>query len=124
VATAPPTESGTTSGIDLDDIKLEEALKRYLDPNDPMFKKVEYRGLCLIGFDSDAYPATPNSKEMQQVRHDVESAFEKRRHHIHQRLSAEKIDSFDIEVFCLPFPSVDDFRQAFRIEIGLSDGHV
>ncbi len=109
-------------GIELDNKLLEDALKHYLDPDDPMFNKMEYRGLCLIGYDSDAYPTTPNSKEMEQVKLDIERAFNARKEHIEKRVTEEGIHSFEIQVFCLPFPSVDDFRKAFRYELGLNDG--
>jgi hypothetical protein len=109
-------------GIDLNDTALEEALKRYLNPDDSMFKRLEYRGLCLVAFDSDAYPATANSKEMEQVKNDVKRAFTDHKRQIQKRVSSEGIQRFCIEVFCLPFPSVEDFRKAFRMELGLSNG--
>ena len=109
-------------GIDLDDSELEEAIKHYLDPDDPMRNQLEYRGLCLVGFDSDAYPTEPNSKELEQVKQDIETAFNARKVQIQKRVTIERIHSFEIQVFCLPFPSVDDFRKAFRVELGLSNG--
>ena len=109
-------------GIDFDDTQLEEAMKHYLDPDDSMRNQLEYRGLCLVGFDSDAYPTEPNSKEMEEVKHDVEKIFDERKKHIGKRVIEENIHTFEIEIFCLPFPSVDDFREAFRSELGLSNG--
>lgn len=108
-------------GIDFDDTQLEEAMKHYLDPDDPMRNQLEYRGLCLVGFNSDAYPTKPNSKEMEQVKHDIEKVFNERKDHIQKRVTAEEIHSFEIQVFCLPFPNIDDFRQAFRDELGLGN---
>jgi len=108
-------------GIDFDDTQLEEAMKHYLDPDDPMRNQLEYRGLCLVGFDSEAYPTKPNSKEVEQVKHDIEKVFDERKGHIQKRVTAEKINSFEIQVFCLPFPSVEDFRKAFRFELGLAN---
>lgn len=109
-------------GVDLDDNSLEEAIKCYLDPNNPKFNEVEYRGLCLIGFDSEAYPSEPNSKDVEQLKAEIETVFEGRKSHLDKRISEEKIDSFHIEVFCLPFPNVDEFRKSFREELGFSDG--
>ncbi len=107
--------------LDLDNKELEDALKRYLDPGDSMFKKLEYRGLCLVGFDSDGYPTEPNSKEVEQVKHDIEKVFDERKGHIQKRVTAEKIHSFEIQVFCLPFPNIEYFRQAFRDELRLGN---
>jgi hypothetical protein len=107
-------------GLSLDDPNLLAALKRYLNPDDPMFKRLEYRGLCLVGFDSDSYPTSPNSKEAHQVKTEIETAFEKNKTQILNRVTTEKIESFVIEIFCLPFPRVDEFREAFRAELGFS----
>lgn len=106
-------------GIELNDIQLENALKKFLDPKDPMFNKMEYRGLCLIGFDTEAYPTKPNCKEMEQLKLEIEKVFEGRKKHIQKRVTEENIHSFEIQVFCLPFPSVDDFRLEFRKQLGL-----
>lgn len=108
-------------GIDLNDPGLEEAFKKYLNPDDPMFNKLEFRGLCLIGFDSGEYPTTPNSKELKALLSDIEKVFEDRKSHLSKRITEEKIESFVIEIFCLPFPSVDEFRSAFREELGLDN---
>jgi hypothetical protein len=107
-------------GISLDDDELVAALKRYLNPDDPLFRNLEFRGLCLVGFDSASYPTEPNSKEAQQIRNEVEVAFNGNKKQIIKRVGAEKIKSFVIEIFCLPFPSVEGFRQAFRTELGLT----
>jgi len=108
-------------GIDFDNSELEDAIKHYLDPDDPMRNQLEYRGLCLVGFDSDAYPTEPNTKNMEKVRQDINIAFNERKTHIRKRVIQEEIHTFEIELFCLPFPSVDKFRQAFRSELGLDD---
>jgi hypothetical protein len=105
-------------GIDLNDEGLEVALKKYLDPDDPMFNKVEYRGLCLIGFNLDAYPKSPNSKEISQLEQEIQANFATRKEIISRRIVEKKIHSFEIQVFCLPFPNVEEFRTAFKKEIG------
>ncbi|EAT60057.1 HamA C-terminal domain-containing protein [Chlorobium ferrooxidans] len=107
-------------GLSLPDPALLNALKHYLDPDDPMFKKMEYRGLCLVGFDSDSYPTSPNSKEIQEVKNAIEEVFMQSKEKIHEHVTDKKIESFTIEVFCLPFPSVEEFRMAFRKELGLA----
>ena len=108
-------------GLDLDDDDLEDAIKHFLDPNDARFKKLEYRGLCLVGFDAEAYPVQPNSKEMEELKTEIEAVFEECKDHISTRVATERIHTFEIETFCLPFPSVEDFRCAFRGELGLSN---
>jgi hypothetical protein len=106
-------------GLSLDNPELFEAIKRYLNPSDAMFNKLEYRGLCLVGFDSNSYPTSPNTKEAIEVKREIESAFESNKIHIKNRVIKERIESFFIHIFCLPFPNIDDFRTAFRAELGL-----
>ena len=106
-------------GIDLNNAELNNALKNYLDPNNPMFNKVDYRGLCLVGFDSDKYPTEPNSKEIEDLKTEISEVYRNRKSHIRSRVKEEKIDSFEIELFLVPFPSVEEFRIAFRKEIGV-----
>lgn len=108
-------------GLSLDDPNLLEALKHFLDPDDPMFNKMEYRGLCLVGFDSDSYPTSPNSREAQHLKLSIEESFEENKKKILERVLNERLQSFVIEIFCLPFPSVQEFRQAFRNELGLGN---
>lgn len=108
-------------GLILNDQDLLEALKHFLDPDDPMFNKMEYRGLCLVGFDSSAYPTSPNSKQTQNLKLNIERSFEKNKKEISNRVNSERLHSFTIEIFCLPFPSVEEFRKAFRNELGLSN---
>ncbi len=108
-------------GLSIDDPQLLSALKRFLDPDDSMFNKMEYRGLCLVGFDSDSYPTSPNSIEAQNLKQEIETAFEEIKKQISKRVVNESLKSFTIEIFCLPFPSVEEFRRAFRNELGLSN---
>lgn len=105
----------------LPDPDLIKAIKHYLDPDDPMFLQLEYRGLCLVGYDSDAYPSDPNSKEAGDLLAEISEAFRLNLDRISKRVLAENLHKFDIEVFCLPFPSVSEFRRAFRSELGFKD---
>lgn len=108
-------------GLSINDPQLLSALKRFLDPDDSMFNEMEYRGLCLVGFDSDSYPTSPNSNEAQYLKQKIETAFEENKKQISKRVSEKLLKSFTIEIFCLPFPSVEEFRMAFRNELDLSN---
>jgi hypothetical protein len=54
--------------LNVEDPDLENALKGFLDPDSENFNLVEYRGLCLVGFDYDKYPLEPNQVTVDQVR--------------------------------------------------------
>ncbi len=55
------------SHLNVDDIELEQALKRFLDPDSPDFNKLEYRGICLVGFDLKDYPQGPSSIDITEL---------------------------------------------------------
>jgi hypothetical protein len=46
-------------------------------------------------------------------------ALETWRKKIGERLQTEKLDQFEIEFFCLPLPSADEFREAFLKAMGI-----
>lgn len=95
---------------------LEEALLKYLDKEHPDFNKVNYRGACLVGFDSGKYPTTPNSMTMQAltaaVKAELDSQWTKK---VGSRIkSRTPLETFSLEIFLVPFPSVETFRERFR----------
>lgn len=105
---------------DLSDPNLTAAFKKYFDRNSPMSKRVEYCGVALVGFDAEIY----ESKEAEEV---VDTVSAKAKEEIQALLSiiessskAEKIDRFEIQLLCIPFPSVEEFREAFLKSLGLT----
>jgi len=104
--------------LDLGDSELEEALIRYLDPDDPMFNKLQYRGVCLVGFNESAYPGETESKKHQEVISSVEAAFSNWQLQIGRNLrSRSPLHDFHMEIFLVPFPSVSKYREYFLGEI-------
>lgn len=121
---AGPTSAATRDlqllqrATDLNDAALEQALKRFLDPRDPAHLDLEFRGLCLVGFDSDAYPAT--GAQQDAVVAAVLAQLPGWKDSIQRRIHAEQLDNFAIHVFCVPFPDVDAFRASMRRFLGLA----
>lgn len=99
--------------LDVENDKLETALKNYLDPDNALFNKVEYRWICLVGFDSNKYPSGPNQTQIAEVRKEIKKDLESWKWAIERRTKEEKIDTFSMHIFMLPFPSVDKFREEF-----------
>jgi len=108
--------------IDLNDDKLEAAFRKYLDPDDPDHLKLQYRGVCLVGFDLADYadPLCPHDK--QAITREAMEALKSWRDKVDEHVRLEKLDSVVIETFCIPFPSVEEFRQAFLKEMELLHG--
>lgn len=105
---------------DLTDPILTEALRRYFDQGSPLSKRVQYCGVALIGFTSDFYPAGDVKAVADDIANAAKAALEKWKGQIGTRLAAEKLEAFEIEIFCLPLPSADDFRSDFLEAMGLS----
>lgn len=106
--------------LDVDNEELENALKRFLNPDDPAFNSLEFRGLCLVGFDCDAYPKGASKTELNEVVSAITSTLPEWKQHVAKRVKEEKIDAFSIHFLFVPFPSADEFRKLFRERLGLS----
>lgn len=98
---------------------ITAALIRFLDQDTPQSAQLEVRAGCLVGFTLDGYP-DPFQQSGQDVREEIRSAIEKWHERIGARIDQHTLHEFELEVFCIPVPSVDEFRQAIRDELGLS----
>ena len=108
-----------SDNLNLDDSEFEAALLRYLDPDDPYFNKMIYRGVALVGFDSASYtPGTPPLTEdgLQTALLSATSSWHKSVAHY---VAKHELSEIGIELFCIPFPSVEAFRTAFLKELGI-----
>ncbi len=107
-----------SSFLDLGDPDLEGALLRYLDPDDTHFNKLQYRGACLIGFDEACYPKKPNAKTEEEVINEVQASLKTWEKKLSTKIiNRTPLDSIFMEIFLVPFPSVEDFRKSFLGEI-------
>ena len=104
--------------LDVDDTKLENALKSMLDPDNPQFNTVEFRGLCLVGFDCDAYTKYSATLDIDTVVGAIKKALPSWKKHVAKRVSDEQLVAFSMHFFLVPFPSVDEFRRRFRSSLG------
>ena len=99
---------------DLNDPDAQLAIKAFLNPDSILNNKVEYRGACLVGFDFDKYPSATQAMTVEELKKTVEEAAVEWRNHIREKLTdPHKLTAFSIEVFLVPFPSVEEFRKAF-----------
>lgn len=106
---------------DLNDPALTEAIKRYFDKNSIMSKRVQYCGVALVGFDANFYPADQVKAVADEIVEAARAELESWRVTIDNRLKAEKLQQLEIELFCLPLPSAEDFRAAFLKAMGLAE---
>jgi len=104
---------------DFTDPALLEAFKRYLNPDDPHFNKVQYRGICLVGFDLPVYPKA-KSEDPIVFSEEVMQSFQKWREATRSSVSTHQLHNTVLEIFLVPFPSVAELRTSFLKAIGVT----
>jgi hypothetical protein len=103
---------------DLSDPTLTEALKRYFDKTSPMSKRVKYCAVALVGFDAAFYPGDQVQAVANKMAEAARIELKKWCETIGKRLKKEKLEQVEIEIFCLPLPSAENFRAAFLKAMG------
>lgn len=98
---------------------LENILVRYFDLDDDLSNKLKYKGVCFVGFDSDHYPKKPLEKTTQDLidifQKELAEWLKTTGNQIKRHVNLEK---FEIHIFLIPFPSVQDFRTHFLKTLG------
>ncbi len=103
--------------MDLNDDALEKALAAYLDPDQPLSRKVEFCGIAVVGFDLKDY-----DKLSDELSKSAATEIAKRTASwsttLGNAVKKHKLTDIVIDVFCIPFTSVQDFRDAFVSRLG------
>lgn len=105
--------------VDAGNLEVNKALIRFFDSTSPDAAKLEVRGACLVGFDLDEYPH-PFDDDGVTVAEAVEASIEAWMTRVKERVGDAELASFEIELFCVPMPSVEAFRKALRQKLGLA----
>lgn len=105
--------------LDAGSKQLTALLVKYFEKGTFQSGMVEVRAGCLVGFTLDNYP-DPHDSSSGAVVEEVQLAVEEWHTRINERVKHHSLASFEIEVFCVPVPSVDDFRGALRARLGLA----
>jgi Cap4 SAVED domain len=103
---------------DLSDPGLTAALKRYFDKASPMSKRVKYCAVALVGFNAAFYPGDQVQAVADKLAEAARIELKKWCATIGKRLKTEKLEQVEVELFCLPLPSAEDFRAAFLKAMG------
>ena len=104
---------------DLSDPVLLSAFKRFLNPDDPHFLRVQYRGICLVGFDREDYPAAL-SEDPVTFSEELTQAIEGWKATARGSVLGHELHNTVLEIFLIPFPSVEELRAAFLRALGVS----
>lgn len=103
-----------TSNLSTFEEGFAEAIINYLDPDHPSYNSLEFKGVCLIGFDYTKYPNEQRLKKQQEVLSEILRDLDGWVYKLKTAIDGHQdLNKMVIEVFILPFPSVSDFRSAF-----------
>ncbi|ACZ21905.1 Domain of unknown function (DUF1837) [Sanguibacter keddieii DSM 10542] len=102
--------------INVDHPELATHLVRYFTTSDPQALQVKWGGVCLIGFDLEAYPNTSCLVEAERA--ELSAKINRWENAVKRRVSEHSLVDIEIDVFCIPFPSVAELRKAVRRKLG------
>ena len=108
-----------TDNLDLCDSTLESAILRYLDPDDVKFNQLTYRGAALVGFDTEVYSTESGPLSNERITQAVATAASSWIGSMDYYMKKHELAEIEVELFCVPFNSVEDFRAALFEELGL-----
>lgn len=100
---------------DAGNAELTARLLEYFDNGSLKSAHVEMRGACLIGFSQSEYPVLP--RDIDSIADDLESQLAEWRRGMRTRVRNRKLEQFEIEVFFVPVPTVQDLRNAIKLEL-------
>lgn len=92
-------------------------LLEYFDETNSKTLKVRWNGVCLVGFDFDDYPNIADLNETQKDK--LLKAVRRWHSKVRNHVSEFKIVAVNIDLFCIPMPSVADLRAHVLKRIGV-----
>lgn len=103
--------------LNVDEGALAAHLIRYFDGEHEESKNVRWNGVCLVGFDVEAYPnpKAAADAEVALIRAQVgrwHTAFL-------GRVKQHNLLSINIDIFCVPLPSVEEIRELVGKKLGV-----
>jgi hypothetical protein len=90
----------------------------FFDKTSALSNQVQYCGIALVGFDAAFYSGVSPDKIAQHIITSAKAELDSWTLTIGERLLAEKMENLELHFFCLPLPSVDEFRAEFLDAMG------
>lgn len=102
--------------LNVDDEEIVAQLIRYFDESSPQNILVRWNGVCLVAFDVDEYPNVAAAVEGEREK--IRAQVERWNKALLKRITDNELLTVNIDVFCIPVPSVAKLRRAVRTRIG------
>jgi len=94
--------------------ELEDFLVKYFDLNSDSSNRLNFKGICFIGFDVKNYPSKPKEKTVNKLLDEFKLKISSWTKSIETQVdNYPDIKKFDINIFLMPFDSVDKMRSDF-----------
>jgi hypothetical protein len=104
---------------DLTDEGLTMALRKYFDRSSPMSNRVQYCGVALVGFGVPFYPGEGGKALADEIAGAAKAVLTDWVDTVGKGIAKNKLESLEIEFFCVPLPSAQGFRDVFLEVMGL-----
>ncbi|WP_298338261.1 DUF1837 domain-containing protein [Ferrimicrobium sp.] len=104
--------------LDAGDAELTAALARYFTEGAMEASQLVVRGACLVGFSLGDYSSPQNADA--SIRGEVAEAMNGWRARLVTAITNKRLTRFELEIFLVPLPSVQDFRDEFLRSLGLA----
>ncbi len=97
----------------INDPKFEKLIVEYFDKDNEKSNNLVYKGICFIGYDLKSYKELNKSKTLDDIKKEIEKGLENNHKLLSNSIKKHKLESKEIHVFLIPFPSVSEFRKEF-----------
>ncbi len=105
--------------LDLDDSNLTDALKAYFTAGTTQRTQIQARGAALVGSSLEDYPYPLESDE-STVTAAAQALLSGWRDRVLLKIDEHELSDFVLEIFFVPFPDVQAFRDQLRKQLGLA----
>lgn len=102
--------------LDLGDKELEDALLGFLNPSDPRFCSPEICAVLLAGHELADYPVVIEGEQLSGA---MVREFNELIQILEKCAKRKQIEKFHIDLFIVPFPNIQNFRDELLREMGL-----
>jgi len=103
--------------VSLNEPKLEEAIRGYLNPDEVRSNKVKFCGIALVGFDFADYAALTKEVAQKDAKA-IALRTAKWQEKLKSSVQKHELLGVTIDAFCIPCVSVKDLRAAFLKHLG------
>jgi len=94
--------------------EYEDLIVAYFDKDNDLSNRLVYKGICFIGYDLKDYKQLNISKTIEDIKSKILTEVAKNQVLLSKAIKThKKLETKEIHIFLIPFPSVKDFRKYY-----------